>query len=122
MWDKRNQMNPSEPATIGLMDGDPELRRRIESARVYGGFRNQGALAKAIDLHPKTFQRRLNGVYNWRRADLLAIAEACRVPLWFLEQGFSTSRGTAEDVSEEEEWGLEIEGVGGDSEDKRGRA
>lgn len=65
-----------------------EFRSRIEAARAYGGFSSQAKLAKAIGMRPGTFQRRLSGEYAWRRADILAIAEACDVPVEFFERGF----------------------------------
>lgn len=35
-----------------------------------------------------TFKRRLNGDYPFKRGEILAIAEVCEVPVWFLEKGF----------------------------------
>lgn len=69
--------------------GVTALQKHIEAARAYAGISSQGKLAEAIDMAPATFQRRLRGEYPWRRADLLAIAEVCEVPVEFLEHGFA---------------------------------
>lgn len=65
-----------------------EFRRRIEAARAYAGISSQAKLAQAIGMNPGTFQRRLSGEYPWRRADVLAMAEVCEVPVEFFERGF----------------------------------
>lgn len=65
-----------------------EQRRRIEAARAYAEISSQAELAERIEMTEATFKRRLAGTYPFRRADLLAIAEVCQVPLWFLLHGW----------------------------------
>lgn len=100
------------------MEEGEALKKRIEAARAYAGFASQGDLGKAIDMHPKSFQRRLRGEYSFRRADLLAIAEVCEVPMWFLERGFegATSPGRAEAGSVAEGLDIERRRAGGEGE------
>lgn len=58
----------------------------------YGGYAGREALAEAIEISPSTLQR-IEGLAEparpLKRAELLAIAEACNVPVWFLEHGWT---------------------------------
>jgi transcriptional regulator with XRE-family HTH domain len=57
----------------------------------YGGFKGRDELADAIEISSSTLQR-IEGLAEPARApkrsELLAIAEACDVPMWFLEGGW----------------------------------
>lgn len=65
-----------------------ETSRRIRAARAYAGFRNRAALAERLELSKETLQRIEVGQREVKRSELLAIAEACEVPMWFLEGGW----------------------------------
>lgn len=96
------------------------MRRRIETARAYGGFKSQEALAKRIGMTKQPFLERLRGKIPWRRGDILAIAEACQVPVWFLEEGWDvevTSPGTGDPSVD---LGLSLEEDSDDREDEHG--
>ena len=45
-------------------------------------------LAKTLEISPATFTRIELGQRTPKRSELLAIAEACEVPMWFLEGGW----------------------------------
>lgn len=78
-----------------------DIGRRIRAARAYGGFRNRAALAERLELSKETVQRIEGGRREVKRSELLAIAEACEVPMWFLEEGWEgweqATNGPAED-------------------------
>jgi transcriptional regulator with XRE-family HTH domain len=65
-----------------------EIGRRVRAARAYAGFRNRAALAERLELSKETVQRIEGGRREVKRSELLAIAEACEVPMWFLEEGW----------------------------------
>lgn len=65
-----------------------EQGRRIRAARVYAGIDARPALAEILEMSEPTLQRIENGDRPVKRAELLAIAEACEVPMWFLENGW----------------------------------
>lgn len=68
------------------------LERRINAARAYAGF-NQDALAQRVELSKRTLKRAEKGERPLYRREVLAIAEACDVPVWFLESGWDGWRG-----------------------------
>lgn len=76
-----------------------ETARRIRAAMAYGGYKGRDALAEAIEISPSTLQR-IEGVAEptreLKRSELLAIAEACDVPVWFLESGWEGLRGSVD--------------------------
>jgi len=78
-----------------------EIGRRIRTARAYAGFRNRANLAERLELSKETVQRIESGEREVKRSELLAIAEACEVPMWFLEKGWEGWRETARGVKEE---------------------
>lgn len=80
-----------------------ETGRRIRTARAYGGFRNRATLAERLEVSKETVQRIEGGQREVKRSELLAIAEACGVPMWFLEDGWEGWRGTAGTSTEEPE-------------------
>jgi transcriptional regulator with XRE-family HTH domain len=65
-----------------------ELGRRIKAARGYAGL-SQPALAAALEIGEQTEKRIELGQRPAKRSELLAIAEACNVPMWFLESGWN---------------------------------
>lgn len=67
---------------------------RIKAARAYAGLRNAKALAELIDTSESTVKRWEQGDENLTRHQRAAIADACRVPPWFLENGFSDDAPT----------------------------
>jgi transcriptional regulator with XRE-family HTH domain len=72
---------------------------RIRAARTYGRFKGRQDFAAAIESSPSTVQRIEEGSRHPKRAELLAIAEVCRVPMWFLVGGWDGWRSL--DQSEE---------------------
>lgn len=76
------------------------MGRRIRAARAYGGFRNRAALADRLELSKETVQRIEGGQREVKRSELLAIAEACKVPMWFLEGGWEGWRGAGAPAEE----------------------
>lgn len=74
-----------------------ETARRIRVAMTYGGFRGRRELAEAIESSAATLQR-IEGVAEParppKRSELLAIADATGVPMWFLEGGWDGWRAT----------------------------
>jgi transcriptional regulator with XRE-family HTH domain len=76
------------------------IGRRIRAAEAFGGFAGRRELAEAIESSPSTLQRIESGARTAKRAELLAIAEACEVPVWFLERGWDGWRdaGAPKDV------------------------
>jgi len=78
-----------------------EIGRRVRTARAYGGFRNRATLAEHLELSKETLQRIEGGQREVKRSELLAIAEACEVPMWFLEGGWEGWHGAAGSPTEE---------------------
>lgn len=75
-----------------------ETGRRIRAARTYGGFAGRADFAKVLDISKETLQRIEEGKRAAKRSELLAIAEACEVPMWFLEGGWEGWRRSDESV------------------------
>lgn len=78
-----------------------EIGRRVRAARAYAGFRNRATLAQRLELSKETVQRIEGGEREVKRSELLAIAEACEVPMWFLEEGWEGWREASGDAGEE---------------------
>ena len=72
-----------------------ETGRRLKAARGYGGL-SQPALARALEVSEGTIKNIELGKRPPRRSELLAIAEACEVPMWFLEGGWEGWRGSVD--------------------------
>lgn len=69
-----------------------ELPPRLRAARAYAGL-TQPELASRIELGQVTYALSEKGQRSTPRRELLAIAEACGVPMWFLEGGWDAWRG-----------------------------
>jgi transcriptional regulator with XRE-family HTH domain len=80
------------------MDQVEELAKRIRAARVYAGLSRE-ELAEHLEVHERTQINTELGKRHVPRPELLAIAEACKVPIWFLEHGW---KGWMKEVSPEE--------------------
>ena len=78
-----------------------ETGRRIRTARAYAGFRNRSSLAERLEVSKETVQRIEGGQREVKRSELLAIAEACGVPMWFLEGGWEGWRAATGAAAEE---------------------
>jgi transcriptional regulator with XRE-family HTH domain len=66
------------------------MGRRIKAARHFAGLRNIRDLSKAINLDGfsvGTLRDMEQGRKDPNRQELRVIADACNVPLWFLEEG-----------------------------------
>lgn len=74
-----------------------EFGNRIRAARGFAGGKSQQELAEALEMSDRTFKEIELGRRKAKRSELLAIAEACEVPLWFLERGWEGWRGSLED-------------------------
>lgn len=72
-----------------------QIDQRIRAARAYGRL-SQIALAELLEVAPNTFKRIELGTRPPKRSELLAIAEACGVPMWFLVGGWEGWRSTAQ--------------------------
>ncbi len=82
------------------------MGRRIRAARAFGGFNSRLELAQRLQISKETLQRMEGGMREPKRSELLAIAEACEVPMWFLSNGWSgwsEERGGGGAVAEEPE-------------------
>ncbi len=81
-----------------------ETGRRIRAAMAYGGYKGRDALAEAIQLSSSTLQR-IEGVAEParppKRSELLAIADACDVPMWFLEGGWEGWRKSVDSKAQD---------------------
>jgi transcriptional regulator with XRE-family HTH domain len=75
-----------------------DLQRRLRAARGHGGL-SQEQLADRLELSDKTYKLTELGQRVPKRSELLAIAEACKVPMWFLEHGW---KGWMKGISPEE--------------------
>src|SRR4051812_44823552 len=64
-----------------------ESGRRIRAARAYGRL-SQPDLAKVLEASEGTVKNIELGKREPKRSELLAVAEACKVPMWFLERGW----------------------------------
>ena len=72
-----------------------DLPRRIRAARAYAGL-SQIEMAKVLELGESTYKLSELGQRSIEipRRELLAIAEACDVPMWFLEGGWDGWRAS----------------------------
>lgn len=66
---------------------DSEIARRVRAARIYGGLSRRD-LARRLEVSEGTLINTELGKRHAPRPELLAIAEACDVPMWFLERGW----------------------------------
>jgi transcriptional regulator with XRE-family HTH domain len=73
------------------------IGRRIRAARVYAGHDSRKDFAGLIELSEPTLQRMEQGERSPKRSELLAIAEVCQVPIWFLESGWGGWRASSDD-------------------------
>jgi transcriptional regulator with XRE-family HTH domain len=64
------------------------IARRLRAARGYGKL-SQPALAQELEISEGTVKNIELGKRAPKRSELLAIAEACSVPMWFLERGWN---------------------------------
>jgi len=71
--------------------------RRIRAARVYSRL-SRKQLAERLEVSERTEVESELGNRHVPRPELLAIAEACEVPMWFLERGWDGWQ--AEDVDD----------------------
>jgi hypothetical protein len=77
-----------------------EMRRRLEAARGYGGFRGREDFGVAVDMSPSTQQRVERGDRALGPAERLLISKVCDVPEWFLEGGWDGWRQEDGDPTE----------------------
>jgi transcriptional regulator with XRE-family HTH domain len=64
-----------------------ELVKRIRAARAFARL-SQPGVAERLEMSDKTYKLIELGQRRPKRSELLAIAEICTVPMWFLEQGW----------------------------------
>ncbi|HET7588577.1 MAG TPA: helix-turn-helix domain-containing protein [Solirubrobacterales bacterium] len=77
-----------------------KLPARLRAARAYAGL-TQPQLASRIELGQVTYALSEKGQRTAPRRELLAIAEACEVPMWFLEDGWEGWRGSLDDMAQD---------------------
>lgn len=85
------------------------LPNRLRAARAFADL-TQPELAAKIELGEVTYASSERGQRSVPRRELLAIAEACEVPMWFLEGGWEGWRAPARSersVDEEAQEALE---------------
>lgn len=75
-----------------------ESGRRIRAARGYAKL-SQPDLAKVLEVSDGTVKNIELGRREPKRSELLAIADACKVPIWFLERGWEGWRGDVDDLA-----------------------
>jgi transcriptional regulator with XRE-family HTH domain len=75
-----------------------DLPARLRAARAFADL-TQPELAAKIELGEVTYASSERGQRAAPRRELLAIAEACKVPMWFLEHGWEGWRGSVDDVA-----------------------
>lgn len=75
-----------------------DLPARLRAARSFADL-TQPELAEKIELGEVTYASSERGQRPVPRRELLAIAEVCKVPMWFLEHGW---KGWMKAVSPEE--------------------
>lgn len=75
------------------------LPARLRAARAFAGL-TQPELAEKIELGQVTYALSEKGQRETPRRELLAIAEACEVPMWFLEGGWEGWRAKGPGASE----------------------
>jgi transcriptional regulator with XRE-family HTH domain len=76
--------------------------KRLRAARGFGGF-SQPELAKKLEISDKTYKLTELGQRAAKRPELLAIAEACEIPMWFLEGGWGNYPGAIGSAGDEGE-------------------
>jgi transcriptional regulator with XRE-family HTH domain len=74
-----------------------ESGRRIRAARGYGK-KSQPDIAKVLEVSDGTVKNIELGRREPKRSELLAIAEACEVPMWFLEGGWDGWRKSVDEA------------------------
>jgi transcriptional regulator with XRE-family HTH domain len=98
-----------------------EKASRVKAARGYGGL-SQPQLAKVLEMSDGTVKAIEGGRRVAKRSELLAIAEATGVPMWFLEGGWegwrATRPGAGDDVDREGRAALEDLDQRADDEDE----
>lgn len=73
-----------------------EHSNRIKAARGYAGGISAKELAKRVGVSESTVKRWEGGDDNLSAPHRAAIAKACEVPEWFLEEGFPDELRTSE--------------------------
>jgi transcriptional regulator with XRE-family HTH domain len=68
---------------------------RLRAARAFAGL-TQPQLAERLELGEVTYASSERGVRDVPRRELLAIAEATGVPMWFLEGGWENYPGSVD--------------------------
>lgn len=63
------------------------IKQRVDAALYYAGM-TQEELVEKIKPSRSTYNRRRDGSYEWTEGLLYEIGKACKVPLWFLEDGW----------------------------------
>lgn len=74
-----------------------DLQRRLRAARGYAGL-SQKDIANRLEISDKTYKLTELGERSLKRPELLAIAEACDVPMWFLEGGWEGWRREVDEL------------------------
>lgn len=74
-----------------------DLPPRLRAARAFAGL-SQPELADKLELGEVTYKLSERGKRRPPRRELLAIAEACEVPMWFLEGGWENYPGAVEQL------------------------
>lgn len=72
-----------------------DLPARLRAARAFADL-TQPELAERIELGEVTYASSERGQRDVPRRELLAIAEVCKVPMWFLEDGWDGWRGSVD--------------------------
>lgn len=78
------------------MTTESPYAKRIRAARAYANM-SQDDLAKELGWEVQTVKRRESGKKDPKRAELIAIASICQVPLAFLEGGFPAAMSVEAD-------------------------
>jgi transcriptional regulator with XRE-family HTH domain len=83
------------PAYIAGMELT-ETARRLRAARAFGGYRGREDFCQAIEMSPSTLQRIEDGQRALGEGERILIARRCRVPEWFLEDGWDGWRSSVD--------------------------
>jgi transcriptional regulator with XRE-family HTH domain len=95
---------------------EDQQARRVRAARIYADLSRE-ELAKRLEVSARTQTNSELGKRRIPRPELLAIAEACEVPMWFLEGGWENYPASVDDQA-----GRALADIGEDeAEDERGR-
>jgi transcriptional regulator with XRE-family HTH domain len=97
-----------------------DLPSRLRAARAYAGL-SQPELAKKLELGEVTYKLSERGKRHVPRRELLAIAEACEVPMWFLEGGWNSYPGSVDNVGRRALEDLDRPGEDDQADQARGR-